>query len=257
MLPVPGNHEYLNRDKVSGEKTDAGPYFEHFKDHLLVNQNGVKKGYFALNFPGENGPWRLIGLNDNFESDGKYAQQLKDQTAWLEKDLADHQQNCVLAFWHAPTFSSGRHGHVDYEHPKKAAALTKHRAMKTTFGILYRHGASVVLNGHEHNLEQFRKQDEHGKTADDGIRLFVVGTGGAGLTEDFYEKSEDNSEAIYGKDRGTQGVLKILLYENHYEWEFLSIEKTITTKVGKKMVTKTEKKQLKLPITSDTCNTRK
>jgi hypothetical protein len=55
--------------------------------------------------------------------------------------------------------------------------------MQTTFGILYRHGASAVLNGPEHSYEQFRKQGEHGKAVDDGIRLFVASTGEARLTE--------------------------------------------------------------------------
>jgi hypothetical protein len=255
MLPVPGNHEY--------KTLNAQPYFDHFSNNPLVTQNGALKGYFAVNFPNPDGPWRLIGLNDNFASALQYEhtdkKELKEQTAWLEKDLADaaHQQNCVLAFWHAPTFSSGQHGHVNYKDPKEDAALTKHRPMKTTFGILYRHGASVLLNGHEHNYEQFRKQDENGKAVDDGIRLFVVGTGGAGLTADFYNIKEDNSEGIYGRKHGIQGVLKILLYSNRYEWEFLPITKTVVKTVGKKEVTTTETKKLELPTTSADCNKRK
>jgi hypothetical protein len=246
ILPVPGNHEYLNRDK-DNNKTDAGPYFENFKDHPLVTQNGTKKGYYALKFPETKpettGAWRLIGLNDNFESDAKYQQELAAQTEWLKKDLADatNQQNCVLAFWHAPTFSSGRHGH-GYK-KEKNAPLSKERHMQKTFSLLHQHGASVVLAGHEHSYEQFHKQDADGKAADDGIRLFVVGTGGSLLTEDVYTHKEDNSEGgAFGKTRGIQGVLKILLYENRYEWNFLPIDPT---------------KKLTLATTSGDCNKRK
>jgi hypothetical protein len=253
MLPVPGNHEY--------HSLDAAPYFDHFRNNLFVNQNGKQKGYFAVNFPRPDGPWRLIGLNDNFGSAKQYENdktELKAQTAWLEKDLADpsNQQNCVLAFWHEPTFSSGRHGH-DYE-TAKDAPLLKHRPMQKTFGILYGHGASVVLNGHEHNYEQFHPQNAEGKRVGDGVRLFVVGTGGKQLTADVYNHVEDSTEGgAFGKTRGTHGVLKILLYDNRYEWEFLSIENAVKKKVGKKTVMTMEKKKLQLATTSADCNKRK
>jgi hypothetical protein len=255
MLPVPGNHDYHTLNAV--------PYFTHFANNPLVNQNdpkvapkdGPKKGYYALNFPQADGPWRLIGLNDNFGSDTK---EMAAQIEWLEKDLADasHRQNCVLAFWHAPTFSSGRHGH-DYKTAPNTPLL-KHRPMQKTFSLLYGHGASAVLNGHEHNYEQFHPQNDEGIPVDDGVRLFVVGTGGKQLTADVYDNWEKSSEGgPFGKTRGTHGVLKILLYENRYEWEFLSIEKAVKKKIGKKTVTTMEKKKLELATTSADCNKRK
>jgi hypothetical protein len=241
MLPVPGNHEYLN--KKAGKSTDAGPYFDHFKNHPLVNQNGTKKGYYALNFPRADGPWRLIGLNDNFESSKKYKQELAAQAAWLEKDLTDqsNQQNCLLAFWHAPTFSSGQHGH-GYDTNKKAL-LSKDRHMKNTFALLHRRGASVVLNGHEHGFEQFHPQNAEGKSVEEGIRLFVVGTGGKQLTADVYDDMEESSEGgAFGLERGIHGVMRMQLFENRYQWDFLPIDKTM---------------KLPLATTSGHCNTRK
>jgi acid phosphatase type 7 len=225
MLPVPGNHEYQN--KKAGKITDAQPYFDHFKNHPLVNQTGTKKGYYALNFPRADGPWRLIGLNDNFASSKKYKQQLAEQAAWLEKDLTaeSNQQNCLLAFWHAPTFSSGKHGHGYVTN--KDAKLSGDRHMKDAFALLHGHGASVVLNGHEHSYEQFRPQNAAGKPVDDGVRLFVVGTGGKQLTTDEYDNVEESSEGgAFGLTRGNHGVMKIRLFENRYEWVFLPINKT-------------------------------
>ena len=61
MLPVPGNHEYLT--------PGAAPYYKHFEKHPVVNQNGPNKGYFAVNFPNADGPWRLVGLNSEFDRD--------------------------------------------------------------------------------------------------------------------------------------------------------------------------------------------
>jgi hypothetical protein len=233
LLPVPGNHEY--------ESTNAEPFFDHFSDNEFVHQNDNpddpknprwdKKGYFALNFPQADGPWRIIGLNDNFQardSKGKeiYPGEMDKQLTWLASQIdmtKGNDQRCVLAFWHAPLFSSGRHGHTPYAHPKKDSPLTKARSMQTAFRMLHDHGASVVLAGHDHDYEQFGPHDADGNAVPDGIRSFVVGTG-SNLTEDFYELLAATSEGgPYGKDNGRQGILQIDLYEDGYRWNFLQI----------------------------------
>jgi 3',5'-cyclic AMP phosphodiesterase CpdA len=267
LLPVPGNHEHRAKNP------DGKPYFDHFskygpfinkdgKQVPLVKAEGDKAGFYAINFPGESGPWRLIALNTYVggtkkgkAEDKKRRIAMKAQLEWLERKLdlanADNNQACVLAFWHPPTFTSGRHGHVDYNDPQPGAALSNERSMQAALKVLYRHGASVVLAGHEHNYEQFKRHDADGKPAADGVRAFVVGTGGTHLTEDFYDIKEESSDGIYGKDNGTQGVLKIELFDNRYEWEFLPIEKF----EGKDKPP--TKKVLKLNTVKDDCNTRK
>lgn len=216
LRPVPGNHDY----KAPG----AEPYFEHFAGNKFVQQNGEQKGYFTENFPREDGPWLLIGLNSHIRKSAK-AGQLK----WLETQLGDASP-CVLAFWHAPTFSSGRHGHGYKTEPN--APLTNKKPMHDALRALYKHGASVVLAGHDHDYEQFKRHDADGNEAkDDGIRSCVVGTGGSLLTEDHYSNTWPISEGLYGKTKlgkGNQGVLKIVLYERRYEWDFLSIDDTKT-----------------------------
>jgi acid phosphatase type 7 len=245
LLPVPGNHEY--------HSVDAEPYFTHFENNAAVNQSGDKLGYFALNFPNANGPWRLIGLNDNFETSKKegYPEKMAAQITWLKGKLdmskEENQPRCVLAFWHQPTFTSGKHGHKYKTAPN--APLTTSRPMQTALGILYDHGASVVVAGHDHNYEQFKPHDANGNAKDDGIRSFVVGTGGALLTTDGYLKSvwAPNSEGgPFGEKKGKQGVLKIDLFDNWYRWEFLSIP----SKDGTKM-------KLPLTTTKGTCRPRK
>jgi hypothetical protein len=248
LLPVPGNHEY--------HSTDATHYFAHFKNNTAVNQSGDKLGYFALNFPNGDGPWRLIGLNDNFANPKPsqikdYQQKMAAQHTWLKSKLdmskEENQPRCVLAFWHQPTFTSGKHGHKYKKAPN--APLTKSRPMKTALGTLYDHGASVVVAGHDHNYEQFTPHDADGNAKDDGIRSFVVGTGGAILTTDGYLESvwAPNSEGgPFGITKGRQGVLKIDLFDSWYRWEFLSIP----SKDGTKM-------KLPLKTTKDSCRPRK
>jgi hypothetical protein len=89
--------------------------------------------------------------------------------------------------------------------------------MAPIWQVLYDAGADVVLTGHDHLYERFGPQTASG-TPDParGIRQFVVGTGGKDLTS--FQNVQPNS-AIRGND--TFGVLKLVLREDGYTWEFL------------------------------------
>ncbi|BAV45419.1 Calcineurin-like phosphoesterase family protein [Mesorhizobium loti] len=231
LLPIPGNHEY--------QSLNAAPFFAAFANNNFVHQNDQpskkgtdkrwdKKGYFSLNFPNSNGPWRIIGMNDNLQN--LHGSDMANENAWLEKqlDLAGpgNDQRCVLAFWHAPLYSSGQHGHVNYATPRANAVLENLTSMKRSFGILFSHGGSIVLAGHDHDYEQFAPQDENSQRKGNGIRSFVVGTGGATLTKDDYVNLAPNSEGgPFGHTKGVQGILKIDLYEDRYTWDFMEIDK--------------------------------
>jgi hypothetical protein len=81
--------------------------------------------------------------------------------------------------------------------------------------VLYRRGADVVLNGHEHNYERFAKLSPRGRTRKNGVRQFVVGTGGYHLY------------GFGGSARGSQrrivshGVLVLRLGNSRYVWRFI------------------------------------
>ncbi len=213
ILPVPGNHEYITNG--------AAPYFEHFKTNAAVLQMGSGKGFFALPLADKDSTWMLIGLNSNLSGDEE-----KAQRDWLATTLAGitAPTTCLLAFWHAPTFSSGRHGH-GYK-TDKSTPLSNDHPMQKELGMLYRKGASIVLAGHDHDYEQFKRHDGEGKPADDGIRSFVVGTGGDGLTEGLYTSRWDISEVgPFGSDNGgKEGVLKITLAADSYTWDFMATD---------------------------------
>jgi hypothetical protein len=74
-----------------------------------------------------------------------------------------------------------------------------------------------VLNGHDHDYERFAPQRPDG-TRDDagGIREFVVGTGGA--SHYAFGTIEPNSQA---RNATTDGVLKLTLRPDSYEWRFV------------------------------------
>jgi hypothetical protein len=91
--------------------------------------------------------------------------------------------------------------------------------VKSFWVQLYGAGADVVLSGHRHNYERFALQDPNGVAdAVHGIREFVVGTGGVGLSS--FGGHAANSEV---KNSTAHGVLKLTLKATGYDWEFVPI----------------------------------
>jgi hypothetical protein len=127
---------------------------------------------------------------------------------WLRRDLARHpaaEYPCTLAYWHHPLFSSGRYGN----NPQ----------MADMWRLLNGAGAEIVLTGHEHHYERFAPQDADGRFDPQGIREFVVGTGGTVLRP--AEGGQPNSEV---RESQTWGVLKLTLRASSYDWEFVPID---------------------------------
>lgn len=165
----------------------ALPYFNYFGA-------AAGRGYYSLRL----GNWRVFSLDSNLAGAAQEA-----QLTWLRAELKRDPARCTLAYWHHPLYSSGMHGNI--------------ARMKPAWTILYEAGAELVLSGHDHSYERFGPQDADGKRDDArGIRQFVVGTGGAFPTPFLWPRP--NSEA---RDSNHDGVLKLVLGEHRYSWEFL------------------------------------
>jgi hypothetical protein len=101
--------------------------------------------------------------------------------------------------------------------------------MKAVWKVLEDANADVVLAGHDHDYERFAPQDVNGRRDEaHGIREFIVGTGGARLTPLLFGKV--NSEV---SNNNTFGVLKMVLKDSSYEWEFLPVAGSKFTDQGK------------------------
>jgi 3',5'-cyclic AMP phosphodiesterase CpdA len=182
-LAVPGNHDY-----VEGRADGFHAYF---------GDRAGPDGYFARRL----GAWLVIGL-DSQQPPGD----LDRQFDWLESTLEEHRDSrCTLALWHTPLFSSGLH-RGDGAHMQRFWALLDH------------HGAEVVINGHEHFYEAFDPRDAEGRARPDGIREFIVGTGGGRLYE--FWRSPFESRARIEQ----HGVLHLTLADDGYTWEFLGVD---------------------------------
>jgi hypothetical protein len=85
-----------------------------------------------------------------------------------------------------------------------------------------------VVSGHDHTYERFAPQTPVGKVdASRGLREFVVGTGGAGLYA--WATIAANSEV---RNNTTRGVLKLTLYVDRYEWQFVPVAGASFTDTG-------------------------
>ena len=182
--PTPGNHDYMTQRGI--------PYFNYFGE--LAGTRG--QGYYAY----DAGAWRVIVLNSEIP-----ARRGSAQERWLRSELAANSRRCIAAYWHRPLYSSVR------EERRFRAEI------KPLWDALYDAGADVVINGHDHVYERFSKMDPNGRSDDRGIRQFIVGTGGRSLYP--FGRPAPNSEV---RHNGSYGLLKLSLYEDRYEWEFVA-----------------------------------
>jgi 3',5'-cyclic AMP phosphodiesterase CpdA len=182
--PAPGNHDYLT--------PGAQGYFDYFGDRAGKGQ----RGYYRVQI----GAWRVFSLNSYLKNPLEHAAQL----AWLKQELASSHATCTLAYWHHPVFSSGGHGND--------------KRMDEAWELLEAFHADLILSGHDHDYERFARQNGKGEAVPDGMREFVVGTGGTPLTPLLLRRN--NSEAVNNTDHG---VLKLNLKDDGYDWEFLAV----------------------------------
>ena len=192
--PTVGNDEY--------ETAGASGYFDYFGSAA----GDPKKGYYSYN----RGDWHVVALNSMCEKVGGCGA-TSPMVTWLKNDLAANPENCTLAYFHHPLFSSGNNGN--------------HAKMRPTWKALYAANADVVVNGHDHVYERFSPQRPDG-TSDTarGIGEFVVGTGGASHGK--FVTIKRNSQV---RNATTYGVLKLTLNPTSYAWKFVPVPgKTFT-----------------------------
>lgn len=195
-IPTPGNHDYNTKG--------AAGYFEYFgaRAHLETN------GYYSVDLSPS---WHLVVLNSNCDAIGGCGPN-SPQHRWLVANLAANKKPCLAAIWHHPLFTSSPRGSNKFVRPLWEAL----DAAK----------ADVILNGHEHNYERFALQDANGTAAVDGIRQFVVGTGGI-------NSYPTAAKAANSEQRGWGfGYLRLSLHSGSYRWGFVGDSTTNFTDVG-------------------------
>jgi hypothetical protein len=131
--PTPGNHDW------PAHREGYDPYWR-------ARTGAATPPWYAFRAGG----WQLISLNSEAPH-GSGSAQLR----WLNARLRRSSGTCVLAFWHRPLQSAGEHG----DQPDVAPLWNALRGR-----------ATLVLNGHDHDLQRLRPRD--------GITQLVAGAGG-------------------------------------------------------------------------------
>jgi hypothetical protein len=185
--PVPGNHEY--------ESAGARPYFAFFGDAA----GPAGRGYYSFTA----GEWLILMLDSNIP-----ATTGSPQYEFVRARLQEQRTPCTMAVWHHPLFSSG---------PSESA-----RGMRDMWALLETSRAEVIVNGHDHLYERFARQRWDG-TADpvNGIREFIVGTGGADLYN-FVRNARNSEERIM-----RYGVARFTLRPAQVEWSFIAVDGSV------------------------------
>lgn len=181
---VPGNHD--------GARNQGRDFYDYFGRRAPDPRH-----YRALI-----GDWWFFGLDSNGDAAATAA-----QLDWLKRelDLVRGDGRCIVAAWHHPLYSTGLHaGDGD--------------RMRPAWEALADAGADIVLNGHEHYYESFRPKDRNGTDRPQGLREFVVGTGGAALADTSLTPWQHRAYAR------RHGLLELQLESGHYRWQFRSTD---------------------------------
>jgi hypothetical protein len=197
--PVPGRHDYDSSATAEG-------YFNYFGAAAAPGM-----GYYSFDL----GAWHIIMLN----SSNAYVSTAagSPQETWLKADLAATTKRCVLAMWYEPRFYS-----------TKDTISYANNDVKPFWNDLYAAGAELVLNGHMRDYERFAPQTPSGVADPNGIREFIVGTGGDGHDSRntfIHPNSEVNISEVFG-------VLKLTLGDGTYSWEFIPVAGQTATDSG-------------------------
>ncbi len=182
--PAVGNHEYLT--------AGAQGYHDYFGARA-----GGDDGYYAVDVNG----WRLYSINaECLEID------CAAERDWMRADVRANPRACQLMFMHRPLYSSGSHESND---PRRFWAVG------------YNNRFELAFTGHDHLYERFAPMDHRGNVAADGIRSFVVGTGGKSLFR--AGTVETGSQVRFARN---YGALLLTLRPGFYDWEFRTISGT-------------------------------
>lgn len=188
---TPGNHDYYT--------AGASGYFDYFGWRAGPGH----RGYYSFKL----GNWRVYALDSEACKTKAGCGPGTPQHTWLKQKLSDHGAKCSMGVWHTPLYSSGFHG-------DDSRVLPLYR-------LLYKSGAELIVNGHDHNYERMAPARPTGKIDWKlGVQQFIVGTGGAPL------RGKGSTDAAHSRtfQDDAWGVLRLRLRKASYTWEFLPVE---------------------------------
>ncbi|MEI2715461.1 MAG: metallophosphoesterase [Candidatus Nanopelagicales bacterium] len=196
-LPAIGNQEL----KVF----EANTFRQYFGERA-----GPPEGYWST----ELGRWHVVVLNSNCTVVIGGCGEGSPQQIWLTEDLAANDSKCTLAIMHHPRWSTGIAGPDG-----RTDAL---------YRTLDQGGVDILLSGHEADYERFGQLDADGNPSMEGVRQFVVGTGGQAVYRPEQGAAPWRNKGVLIEseyaDFEHHGVLELQLDPDRYSWAFHSLD---------------------------------
>jgi len=171
--PTPGNHDWPQH------REGYDPYWAK-----LTGRRPPDHYRFRL------AGWQILSLNSEGPLDEQSAHQ-----RWLREKLSG-PGDCRIAFWHRPRFSAGSHGDQPDVDPLWSTVRGKVR---------------LVLNGHEHNMQELRRRD--------GVTALIAGAGG----HSHYPLEEDDPRLAWSDERN-DGALRLRLRPGRADYAFVAAD---------------------------------
>ncbi|MDQ1372196.1 MAG: Metallophos protein [Candidatus Thermoplasmatota archaeon] len=203
--PVVGNHDYYTSDSAEG-------YFAYFGE-LAHGPHG----YYSFDL----GSWHVIALNSQIPRLYDHTEPgnpAYDQHQWLKSDLESHPEEDytgIIAYMHHPMYDWELYDNADWYYSYEIEPQAH------LWQALYDGGVDMVLSGHNHNYQRWLPQDALGNYDPGGVAQFVAGTGGSYLWS--FPNSESPANLVSSLESDF-GVLRLTLYEDRYDFEFVATD---------------------------------
>ena len=146
--------------------------------------------------------WHFIALPDTCARTSGCS--ISNITSWLQQDLNTHSNQCTIAYWHQPYFTSTFHHQEASIKPWVDLLVAKH--------------IDIILQAPNHFYERFAPQNSAGQADPNGPQAFVVGTGGRHL-----DRFKDTAANSVTRNNRTYGVLQLTLKDGSYDWQFVPV----------------------------------
>lgn len=187
----------------------ANSYYSFFGDAAVP-----QPGYASF----DEGDWHVVVLNTNCTVVEGGCGPESPQAAWLADDLAANAGRCIVAVGHHPRWSNGIAG--------------PDNRIDAIWSTLVEGGATLYLSGHESDYERFAPLDSAHRPDDNGVRQFVVGTGGQSLYQPSvgdapWRETFDPIPSEYF-DATHDGFLDLTLRDGSYDWRFVTADGSVT-----------------------------
>jgi peptidoglycan/xylan/chitin deacetylase (PgdA/CDA1 family) len=217
MYPVPGDQDLKTSGGTNCPSSPGAYYQQYFSTSgswygsplpSVVNVN-PNVNYYSFNL----GTWHIIALNtgqcelqEDNNQPATFCAAGSPMEQWLQNDLANDTASCTLAFMQDPRWAS------------TASGDGGDNAYQALWQDMYNGGVDVAMGGNYHWYERFAPLNASGQIDNTfGIRQFIVGTGGAGLSQPGTEVA--TSQVL---NNTTHGIIKMTLHNGSYDWQFIN-----------------------------------